>query len=245
MRLHSRLRSHVGAALCAGLIAVIVGPVPSAPAAGVTRVLVGAGDIGTCQGSGDKVTAKLLDRIPGTVFTLGDNAYVDGTAADYARCYGPTWGRHKARTALAVAGNHDYNTPGAKAYFDYFGPAAGDRTKGYYRKTVGAWQVIVLNSNCDKVGGCGYGSPQERWLRSVLAASGARCTIALWHHPGFSSGTIHRLNPVYTPFWQALYDHGADVVLVASDHLYERFGLQTHAGKANAAFGIRDRKSVV
>jgi calcineurin-like phosphoesterase family protein len=203
-------------------------------------VLVGAGDIAYCADRrGARATAALLDRIPGTVFTLGDTVYVDGTPEEFANCYDPDWGRHKGRTGLTVAGNHDYNTPGAAGYYGYFGPVAGDPAKGYYDTRIGAWHVVVLNSNCDEVGGCGAGSPQERWLRSVLAASDAACTLALWHHPQFSSATTHRAFPTYQPFWQALYDYGADAVLVASDHVYERFGLQTPQGDADPRYGLR------
>src|SRR6185436_17437968 len=91
-------------------------------------------------------TAALLDAIPGTVFTLGDNAYPDGTAADFANCYDPTWGRHKSRTR-PTAGNHEYNTPGAAPYYAYFGAAAGDPAKGYYSYDLGDWHIVVLNSN--------------------------------------------------------------------------------------------------
>jgi hypothetical protein len=215
-------------------------PPPPPPPDDGDPVLVGAGDIANCADrQGARATAALLDRIPGTVFTLGDNVYVDGTPEEFARCYDPDWGRHKARTRLTVAGNHDYNTPGAAGYYGYFGAAAGDPAKGYYDTTLGAWHVIVLNSNCEEVGGCGAGSPQEQWLRSVLAASQAKCTVALWHAPAFSSATVHRAFPRYLPFWHALYDYGADVVLVASDHVYERFGLQSPTGDADAAFGLR------
>jgi hypothetical protein len=41
------------------------------------------------------------------------------------------------------------------------------------------------------------------------------------------------------PFWQALYDAGADVVLSGDEHLYERFGPQTPTGVADPANGIR------
>lgn len=235
-----RPMSRLAVMIVTGLLALVAGPLPTVPAATpATAVMVGAGDIGTCTGGGDAATAALLDQIGGTVFTLGDNAYVDGTAREFANCYGRTWGRHKHRTSIAVAGNHDYNTLGASAYFRYFGAAAGDPDKGYFQRTLGAWQVIVLNSNCQEVGGCHAGSAQERWLRKVLAAGNARCTVALWHHPGFSSATVHRSNPTYRPFWKALYDHGADVVLVASDHVYERFGPQTPAGDADLRFGLR------
>ena len=64
-----------------------------------SAVLVGAGDIADCSDlSGAEATAKLLDGIPGTVFTAGDNAYEGGTAEQFAKCYDPTWGRQKART---------------------------------------------------------------------------------------------------------------------------------------------------
>ena len=176
---------------------------------------MGAGDIATCLDTGDSATAALLDTLAGTVFTLGDNTYVNGTAQEYADCYGPTWGRHKARTEIAVAGNHDYNTPGAAGYYDYFGAAAGDPATGYYVKTIGAWHVIVLNSNCEAVGGCGAGSPQEQWLRQVLAAGDAKCTVAHVAPPVLQFGhDPPARTPIYQPFWQALYDHGADVVLV-------------------------------
>jgi hypothetical protein len=201
-------------------------------------VLVGAGDIAGCGQTNDSATAALLDNIPGTVFTTGDSVYNDGTATQFATCYDPTWGRHKARTKPS-AGNHDYQTGNANGYFGYFGAAAGDPAKGYYDYTLGAWHVIVLNSNCSRIGGCGEGSPQLQWLRSALAASSAPCTAAIWHHTRFSSGARKGNDPAYVPFWQALYDHGADVVINGHDHLYERFGLQDPSGNGDPAFGIR------
>ncbi|MCA1844503.1 MAG: metallophosphoesterase [Actinobacteria bacterium] len=213
---------------------------PTSPPGTGDPVLVGAGDIANCvDNSGAKATSAVLDHTPGTVFTLGDNVYVDGTPEEFRNCYDPVWGRHKARTGFAVAGNHDYNTPGAAGFYGYFGAAAGDPAKGYYDTTVGSWHVIVLNTNCEEVGGCGAGSPQEQWLRSVLAASPAECTLTMWHQPAFTSGTVHRAFPTYQPLWQALYDYGAEVILDASDHLYERFGFQTPTGDADAVYGIR------
>ena len=201
-------------------------------------VLVGAGDIAYCGNDNDAATAALLDNIPGTVVTLGDNVYDGGTLSEFSSCYGPTWGRHKARTRPAP-GNHEYVTSAASGYFTYFGAAAGDPTQGWYDYRVGAWQVIVLNSNCAQIGGCGAGSPQEQWLRNVLATSDAQCTIAVFHHPRFNSGTTHGSSPAMQPFWQALYDYGADVVLSGHEHLYERFGMQKPDGTADAAFGLR------
>src|SRR5574341_29964 len=118
-----------------------------------------------------------------TVFALGDNAYPEGAPADYANCYAPTWGRHRKRTH-PVPGNHDYQTAGAPGYFGYFGVAAGAPSEGYYSYDLGGWHIIALNSNLDMR----PGSAEEQWLRADLAAHPARCTLAYWHHPRFSSG---------------------------------------------------------
>ena len=206
---------------------VTVGPRPS------SVVLVGASDIASCSYNGDEATAKLLDDIPGTVFTAGDNAYQNATADDFANCYEPAWGRHKARTRPAP-GNHEYYTVGATGYFGYFGSAAGDPTKGYYSYDLGSWHIIVLNSNL----AMNAGSPMDTWLRADLAANPARCTLAIWHHPRFSSGP-HGTSTMVQPLWQALYDAGADVVVVGHDHLYERFAPQAADGQVDLARGIR------
>jgi hypothetical protein len=200
-------------------------------------VLVGAGDIATCSNDGDEETARLLDSIAGTVFTLGDNAYDEGAEGQFEECYEPTWGRHKSRTRPA-AGNHEYRSEDASPYFDYFGEAAGDEGKGYYSYDLGAWHIIVLNSNCEYIGGCDADSAQERWLRADLAAHPARCTLAYWHHPLFSSGRYAGIEAV-EPLWQALYEAGAEVVLAGHDHNYQRYAPQDPGGAPDPQRGIR------
>jgi len=199
-------------------------------------VLVGAGDIASCSSDGDAATAKLLDGIDGSVFTLGDNAYEHGTKAEFRRCYGPTWGRQLARTK-PTPGNHDYGTPGAAGYFRYFGAAAGDPTTGWYAYDAGAWRVYVLNSNCAHIGGCDAGSAQERWLRQDLAANPRACVLAMWHHPRFSSGE-HGNDPITQALWQDLSDAGAELILNGHDHTYERFAAQSPTGQADPERGI-------
>src|SRR5437660_6438426 len=202
-------------------------------------VLVGAGDIVACErgvgGRGAEATAKLLDRIPGAVFTAGDNAYQSGSLAEFTRCYDPTWGRHKRRTH-PVPGNHEYETPGAAGYFGYFGAAAGDSGKGYYSYTLGAWHIVALNSNIDMR----PGSAQLRWLRADLTAHPTRCALAYWHHPRFSSGTTHGSAKETAPLWRALYEAGVDVVIAGHEHNYERFAPQDPLGVADSARGIRE-----
>src|SRR5919107_2782861 len=203
-------------------------------------VLVGAGDIASCSSSGDEATANLLDGISGTVFTLGDNAYESGTAAEFANCYDPSWGRHKARTMPSV-GNHEYNlSAGASGYFGYFGAAAGDANKGYYSYDRGQWHIISLNSMCETVGGCDANSPIVKWLMDDLAANPKACTLAYFHHPLFNSGAEHGNAPKMRPSWAALYAAGAEVVLSGHEHTYERFAPQTPAGAADTAQGIRE-----
>ena len=171
------------------------------------------------------------------MFTLGDNVYGDGSAQQYNDFYDPTWGRHKART-MPVPGNHDYDTPNATGYFDYFGAAAGDPDKGYYSYDLGDWHIITLNTECSEIGGCAPTSPQGLWLQTDLAASPGDCTLALMHKPRFSSGP-HGNSSSTDDLWQILYDAGADVVLSGHDHHYERFAPQDGAGVLDPLNGIR------
>lgn len=202
-------------------------------------VLVGAGDIADCRDlSGAEATAKLLDEIPGTVMAVGDLAYPDGTAENF-KCYDQTWGRAKSRTRPAP-GNHEFHSAAATPYFDYFGAAAGDAKSGYYSYELGAWHIIVLNSECADVGGCDAGSPQEKWLRADLSAHPVACTLAYWHKPLFSSGGAHGDDLTVKPLWIALYEANADVIIAGHDHDYERFALQTPEGVADPKRGIRE-----
>jgi hypothetical protein len=220
------------------LVACGVAALAAGPGVGQTATvtLVGAGDIASCSQNNDSATAKLLGNIPGTVFTLGDNVYPSGTITQFAKCYDPTWGRHKARTKPTL-GNHDYNTNGSSAYFNYFGARAGARGKGYYSYDRGAWHIVALNSNCDKVGGCGIDSPQGRWLRNDLANNPSRCTLAYFHDPLYASGTGSNA-PEVKPFWNTLYNRGGEIILAGNAHRYERYAKITPGG-ARSAKGIR------
>jgi predicted phosphohydrolase len=207
-------------------------------------VLLAAGDIAQCTSLNDEATAALLGTIPGaTVAALGDNAYPHGSAQDYQNCYDPSWGAYKAQT-LPTTGNHEYETAGASGYFNYFleeflpfGTAAGDPTKGYYSYDLGSWHVVVLNSNCNKVGGCTATSPQVQWLKADLSANPSSCTLAYWHHPRFSSS---QTGTPLAAIWNALYKARAEVVLNGHMHNYERFTEQTPGGVAKAGRGIRE-----
>jgi acid phosphatase type 7 len=204
-----------------------------------SAVLVGAGDIADCINlSGAEATAKLLERIPGTVMAIGDLAYPDGTADNFG-CYDQTWGRVKNRTRPAP-GNHEFHSMGAAYYFKYFGVTAGDSAKGYYSYELGSWHIVVLNSECVEAGGCDWASPQGIWLREDLAAHPVACTLAYFHKPLFSSGGKHGDDLTVKPLWDSLYAGNADVVVSGHDHDYERFAPQTPEAKPDPARGIRE-----
>lgn len=196
--------------------------------------LVAAGDIAGCWWVSDESTARLLDHIGGTVAALGDLAYQNGSEGDFRRCYGPTWGRHRARTRPAV-GNHEYRTAEATPYFAYFGAAAGKPGEGWYSYDLEGWHVVALNSEVQM----DSASPQLAWLRADLRAHPARCTLAYWHRPRFSSGRHGNSERVIDAF-KVLYEGGVDVLLTGHDHLYERFGPQDPDARPDPARGVRE-----
>lgn len=256
-------------------------------------VIAAAGDIADPGGRQRETSALLLDSPPGgggrsgtagadstlassplaAILALGDNQYEDGTLAEYRRLYEPTWGRLKDKT-YPVPGNHEYGVPLAAGYFDYFGPRAGPRGKGYYSFDVGEWHLIALNSEiAHERFGIEHPDPEEEeeededtnggnddedeeivldasesdlrrpsaqleWLRKDLAATDAKCVLAYWHRPRFSSGDHGGYESVH-PFWEALYEANADLVLVAHDHDYERFAPMSPDGRRDPERGIR------
>lgn len=200
------------------------GPVPEGSA-----VVTAAGDIACTPGQAPSdsacrmaETAALVEAAaPAAVITLGDNQYELGGLEGFQQSYDKSWGRFKAITRPS-AGNHEFSGGRAAGYFAYFGKAAGPADQGWYSFDVGSWHLVALNSNCAAIGGCGPGSPQYDWLKADLAASGARCTLAYWHHPRFSSG-YHGDNESVGPLWELLDGASAELVLAGHDHHYERF----------------------
>lgn len=213
-------------------------PPPPLPA----EVVLAAGNIAKCTTTGDDATASLLDNLPGTIFALGDIAFPDGSAAAYANCYEPSWGRHKPRT-YALLGNHEYDTGTAGASFDYFGDRVGPRDRGYYSFDLGNWHIVVLNVNDFTVDSLSpfAGTDQDRWLQADLAANTTQCTLAMWHSPRFfSSDTLGWTSSLQVkPVWERLYAGGVDVVLNGQQHHYEHFAPLTPTGARDDRKGIR------
>ncbi len=203
-----------------------------------TDTVVAAGDMSCRAGDVVMPTAcharqvsnlAVSDPAASALLALGDLQYDNGELASFQSEYHTTFGRLKARTRPAP-GNHEYNTPGATGYYDYFGSLAGDRTKGYYSYNIGKdWHAVVLNSNCAAVP-CAPGSVQDSWLAADLAANaatGRQCLLAYWHHPLVSSGSSHGNNPATQPLMNRLTAVGVDIVLAGHEHNYERFDRPT------------------
>jgi acid phosphatase type 7 len=205
-------------------------------AANGSFVFMGAGDIADCSsGAEDAATAAIIAKDPtATVFTLGDNAYPDGSPNNYSQCYNPTWGMFRDRTHPAP-GNHDYHASGAPGYFGYFGAIAGPSGRGYYSYDLGSWHIISLDSEIDVKAT----SPQAVWLKQDLADHPATCTLAYWHRPLFTSGAVHPPAVAMRPLFTILYDAGADIVVSGHNHQYERFAPQRPDGTADAGAGVR------
>jgi hypothetical protein len=251
----------VGAGLVVAASTGVLGPLATSQSAiAGDPVIATAGDIacdplnsgfnGGAGTSTDCLELATSNLLPGAdaVLPLGDEQYGCGGASAFAASYDPTWGKAKAIT-FPVPGNHEYQTTGgsgcsanadAAGYYNYFGSAAGEPSKGYYSFDLGQWHLIALNSECaNVVGGCGVGSPQEVWLKNDLAQhSSASCTLAYWHRPRFYSyGSTS--DTTTAPFWQDLYAAHADVILNGHQHFYERFALQNPNGQADPN-GLRE-----
>lgn len=187
---------------------------------------------------GQAATAGLIGELkPDAVLALGDTQYPNASYSEYAASYARSWGQFRSITYPAI-GNHEYLTGRARGYFEYFGRRAGNPDQAWYSFDLATWHVIVLNSECSYIGGCGPGSAEERWLATDLAAHPNGCTLAYWHEPRWSSGT-HGDNPLYGALWGDLAAAGADVILNGHDHDYERFAPLSADGQVDAN-GIRE-----
>lgn len=200
---------------------------------GLTVTMLAAGDIGMCGSPGVAETARLVAGSEGDVLLAGDLAYFQGTAENFRDCFNPFWGQFRSRWH-PVPGNHEYESPGAAPYFTYFGDAAGPRGRGYYSFNAGDWLILMLDSNI----ATSRNSPQWEFARAQLEQQRTPCTMAVWHHPLFSSGPSGGA-PAMRDMWELLEANRAEVIVNGHDHLYERFARQTSSGIADPVNGIR------
>jgi hypothetical protein len=240
------------AALVAWLLVGIWGTQSEADAQATGQVFIGAGDIASAQNQNDLATGNIIrqqlqQRPDLRVFTLGDNAYPQGTLSQYRSYYDPTWGSFAQRTR-PVPGNHQHlASQRAQGYFDYFvrdeGLNVGEGVGGYYSRALGAdWRTIALNSvntegpSDNQAPACGPGSAQLNFLNRQLANADANGinTIVYWHHARFSNSADHPTSEGRTGcsryFFDAAVSGAADIVLVGHSHVYERFSKRNASG---------------
>lgn len=189
---------------------VAVGDVACAPGAAETATRCRHGDV-----------AALVKRLrPSELLLPGDLQYDVGALASFRASYDVAFGKFR-QISRPAPGNHEYGTPGAAGYYEYFGSRAGPERRGWYSFNAGGWHFVSLNSNCDVVD-CSARSRQARWLRNDLARARSQCTVAMWHHPLVSSNN-HGNNPAVAPLWRELRRARVEILLAGHDHGYERF----------------------
>ncbi len=183
------------------------------------------GALGAQCGAED--TAALVQRrienagtVPDAVLALGDLQYESGDYDSYLTIYDQSWGLFKDRT-YPVRGNHEYITPGANGYTQYF----QEMSQSYYSADLGPWKLLVVDSWClgHLFYGCSAMSHQTTWLTEQLALARAagKCVTVAMHHPPFSSGSF--ASKTSLDLWVAIVEGGADLLITGHDHIYERF----------------------
>ena len=256
-----RLALHRGSVVAALLVVTCFPPVEVTPppadapaellALTGAAVLIGAGDIAVCGSQDDEATARIVDSISradsaanveNAVFTVGDHVYPNGAKVNFDRCWAPSWGdtaKRIMRWIRPAIGNHDIDNGFGEAYYALFGKNAGAKGKGFYAYDLGAWKVIVLNSELvtNPAFSVEARREQEDWLKKELDGNTKKCTVAYFHRPRFSSGG-HSGDLRMTGLWNILYEKNVDLILNGHEHHYERFEPQTPAGLRDTVRGI-------
>jgi acid phosphatase type 7 len=214
-------------------------PPPGPPPPQSDPVVAAAGDIACMGVCGQDETAALITDVirPRAVLGLGDFQYDTGTLANFRAYYDPYWGRFKSITYPINGGGEDFfGTGDYIAYFNDGGPVRL-QPEGSYSFNLGSWHIVALNSHCFPSTTCDEDHWTD-WLRRDLAANPTGCTLAYWHLPYWTSPTADDGHPSLKAWVDVLYAAGADVLLQASNHLYERFAPQNPAGGRDSARGI-------
>ncbi len=172
------------------------------------------GDFGSAGPVEDEVAQMVKKSHPDFIVTTGDNNYPDGLASTIEENIGQYYGDYLGRF-YPTLGNHDI-VRGYQPYLDYFHLPENER---YYDFVKGPIHFFSLNSNPDEPDGITFDSKQAQWLQQKLLAATEPFKIVFFHHPPFTSGTVHgALEQMRWPFG----DWGVDVVLNGHEHNYER-----------------------
>lgn len=185
------------------------------------------GDYGS-SGPGEMAVANMVKSWnPEAILTLGDNNYQTGSAGtidanigqfyhayigNYQGSYGPGSATNRFFPSL---GNHDWQTPGAQPYLDYFTLPGNER---YYDFVLDNVHFFAVDSDPNEPDGNASDSAQAQWLRDGLLNSQAEFNVVYFHHAPYTSDANGPSPNMRWPFQQ----WGADVVLSGHAHQFER-----------------------
>jgi hypothetical protein len=205
-----------------------------------------------------------LNHVGGTpaelMLILGDNAYQDGTDAEYQSQFFTPYGSTllKNHVLFPTPGNHDYHTTSladrTAPYFKNFTvPTKGEcggvpsGSISYYSFDWGNIHFVSMDSygtyGADDSRMSDTLSPQVIWVKKDLAANKLPWVIAFWHHPPHTKGS-HDSDPsgelqrIRKYFVRILERYGVDVILNGHSHDYERSYLLDNYYGTEAEFDI-------
>ena len=179
------------------------------------------GDIGDCNSDAPAQVAALVETLPGSIVAVGDIAYPNGTLDELQRCFGQPF-KNVLDRIIPVTGNHEYGTPNAQGWKDFFG-----RTDTYYTKQLTPeWLLIVVDTECEHVGGCGPNDPQQTWLKDVLT-SAPKCVVLASHRPFRTSYDPYDFESRVQHIQTIAEANNVDVILNSHAHMYEHIDLGT------------------
>jgi hypothetical protein len=186
------------------------------PPAGPERFSFGViGDFGIGSPAARANLRRLsADPAVDLAITTGDNAQIYGTEDEYRRfVLGPLQELIATKPFWPSVGNHDYYN--LQNYLRFFALPNGGL---YYSFTYGGVLFLALDSTR-------FDARQRRWLRAELRNSTARCKVAYFHHPLWSSGRGYRGHTRHlrrARFIPILERGGVDLVLNGHVQNYER-----------------------
>jgi hypothetical protein len=211
----------------------------------------------------DKVAQTIRRIGPDRFLALGDLQYLHGSFEGFRTYYDRYFGDLKDITSPVPGNHETYTRymNGYLKYFGKRAEPQGwwyPNKGGFYSFDLGGWHFIALNSqickgstwsptlgqgqsitnNVSLSRGCGPGTPMYQWLLRDLALhpqSRYPCTVAYWHHPLYVWSPWQPDLGLLTisTLWQALDEHGVDIVLNGHYHNYQRFSPQDSFGNSD------------
>ena len=173
--------------------------------------VVAVGDIAYAGGPYAR-TAQLTRALdPQRVLLAGDIAYSSGSPAEFSQGFAPDWSGFRSMW-LPVPGNHEYRTPRAAGYREFFDESGGL----YWSRKVGSWRVIGLDS--EKVSS----AKQRTWLKATLKKHNGTPTLVMWHRPRYSRGEHSDQGDTARLFNLVRRDRDVKLLIWGHDHDYER-----------------------